>query len=449
MNEETKRKKCTIGLALYNFDWIASTGTQTIGQELARNLIQLKQPLIEYKILLKQGVPAAAVGLPEEYCLNAPGPDYRFSSKVKSKLQYFFYENFNVTRSFFNIDPYLSYLGDQSIKAWLHSLGMDLLYYPTMWQWELITDIPIVVQLFDMQHIHLHFLDFDTFQREKVFGWYAKHASLITCNFEFVAKDIKENLNVGQEKIGTIFLAPPKAPKIDQNYTRSIREKFLLPEHYFIYPAATWPHKNHINLIKALSKCISSGLEIYCVCPGENSDRLYPGQFQKIREAVKEYKVEKNIYFIGNVTHVESLALIDQADFLCMPSLYEAGCYSIWEAFICGKAVAGSEVTMIPHQVRDAGLLFNPYDPSDIAKAITLLHLDRKLRADLGKKARELINDEYYRPEKTVLGYHRAFVNTLVNLGKLAPESRIQDDPAPALDRQARPPKFEWRHLLN
>jgi len=443
-----KTKKCKVGLALQSFDWAYSTGTQTIAQELARNILKLEQSAIEYRVLLKHDVSPEMIGLAPEFCLNAPSLVYHMSQKIKKRIRRILYEKIDALRGIFGLSPNLDYLGDPRIKHWLRSLDLDLFYYPTVWQHELILDTPIVAQLFDMQHIHNPQLwEGDKFQRQTVFNWYGKNSSLITCNFDFVAKDIEKHLKVPQERISTIFLAPPLVPQIDQDYARSIKEKFALPKHYFIYPAATWPHKNHINLVRALGQCVASGVEIFCVCPGEHSIYLHPTQFVKIQEEAKKCKVEKNIYFLGNVPHLQTYALIQQADFMCIPTFYEAGCYPVWEAFCLAKAVACSEVTMMPYQIRDAGLLFNPDDPSDIARAIRLLHQDQELRDCLGNKAKKLIDQPYYSPEKTPLGYHRAFVNTLVRLGKLPREFRIEDDPAPPLDRGPKPPKFEWRHL--
>lgn len=446
-----KTKKCKVALALYDFDWVHSTGTQTITQELARNILRLEQSTIEYKVLLRDIVSSEQIGLPPENCISAPAPDYRLRRKIQRIFGNIWYRQLDVIRRIFSLAPNLNYLGKVQIREWLHTLDLDLIYCHSFWQEELISDIPLVAQLFDMQHIHrpeLLEVEIEKFQRHTVFKWYANNASSITCNFDFIAEDMKQHLKIPQEKINTIFLAPPLVPEIDQDYARSIKEKFGLPEHYFIYPAATWPHKNHINLVRALAECVSSGLKVFCVCPGERADWIYPGQFATIQEEVKKCKVEKNIYFLGNIPHKESLALIQQADFLCMPSLYEAGCYSIWEACCFAKAVACSEITMIPYQIRDAGLLFNPRDPSDIARAIQLLHEDRQLRDFLGKKARELIGNPYYSPMKTALGYHRAFVNTLVRLGKLSQDFWIEEDPSPPLDRGPKPPEFQWRHLV-
>jgi glycosyltransferase involved in cell wall biosynthesis len=444
-----KANKCKVGLAVYNFDWVHSTGTQTIAQELIRNILKLEQSIIEYKVLLKDNVLPERIGLPSGVCLRSPSPSYSLGAKIRRRLGRILHEKADTIRGIFGFPPKLEYLGKPWIKDWLRSLDLDLLYYPTFWQHELILDIPIVAQLYDMQHIYYPELwQHDTFQRYTVFGWYSSHACLITSNFDFTANDIKKHLKVPEERMATIFLAPPKTPSIDDAYSRAIKEEFNLPEHYFIYPAATWPSKNHINLVRALGECVAKGLEVYCVCPGEHADWLYPGQFLKIQEEARKCKVEKNIYFLGNVPHKEVYALIQQADFVCVPTLYEAGCYPIWEAFCLGKAVCASDVTMIPYQVRDVGLLFNPQDPTDIAKAIALLYKDQKLRDYLGDKARRLLDDPYYSPQKTPLGYHRAFVNSLVRLGKLSREFWIEEDPAPALDRRPWPPRFQWRELL-
>ncbi len=38
-----------------------------------------------------------------------------------------------------------------------------------------------------------------------------------------------------------------------------LSKKFELKKNYLLYPAATWKHKNHISLIKALKKLRDEG----------------------------------------------------------------------------------------------------------------------------------------------------------------------------------------------
>lgn len=440
---------CKIGLALHNTDWDYGTGTERFAQELARALLNLEQTVIEYKILLKSNVPPDKVGLPRGVCLNAPNPTYSLYAKIRRRTHRIWHRGIDLARKSIGLKPLLGYLGSLWIKDWLGSLDLQLLYFPSMWYHELIRDIPIAVQLFDTQHIHYpEFWKDDAFQRQVVFGWYGDHAALITCNFDFVAKDMKLYLKVPEEKITTIFMAPPKMDSVKIANEYSVREKFNLPERYFTYPAATWPHKNHINLVRAIAQCVSSGIEVSCVCTGEYRDWLYPGQFIKIQAEIKKYNLNKYIYFTGCLPYPELYALERGADFFCIPTLYEAGCYPIWEAGYFGKAVAASDVTMIPYQLQDAGILFNPSDPDEIAQAIELLWKDKELRDYLGQKAKALLDNPLYSQERMAQGYHRAFVNTLVRLGKLPKEFWIEKDPAPPLDRGLLPQRFEWRSLL-
>jgi glycosyltransferase involved in cell wall biosynthesis len=53
------------------------------------------------------------------------------------------------------------------------------------------------------------------------------------------------------------------------------------------------------------------------------------------------------------------------------------------EAMACGCAVASSNVTSLPEQVGDAGLLFDPTDVSSMAEAMRLLAADEALRKTL------------------------------------------------------------------
>lgn len=450
MNNRLKNGRLRVGLALYDYDWIFGTGTERIAQELAHSLVGLSQSVIEYKVLLRHDVDARRVGLPEDACVHAPESGCSFSNRLSRKSGYFFYKGIDRVRTHFKAAPLLGYLGRPRIKKWLRELDLDLLYLPSMWYDELIVDIPIVAQLYDMQH--MHFPEFfqggdHYFQRKIIFGWFARHAAKITCNFDFVVSDIESSLKIHKERVAPVFLAPPRISLENISDTLEVINKYDLPRRYLIYPAATWPHKNHLNLIRAISKCIRLGLDIHCVCPGENRNWLYPGQFARIKEEIGRYGLEKNISFPGCLELAQVYALIRGADFVCVPSFYEAGCYPIWEAFILGKTVAASEVTMIPYQVRDAGLLFDPFDPDDIACAIRLLWENAQLRDQLGQKARDLIKSEYCSEQKTAWGYHRIFVNTLIDSGRLSAQYRINEDPAAPLDRGPAPAKFAWRQL--
>ena len=242
-------------------------------------------------------------------------------------------------------------------------------------------------------------------------------------------------------------MAPPQVPHSLETDGGEVRRKYSLPKRYFIYPAAVWPHKNHMNLIRGIKLSLKEIPDIYCICTGENADWLYPEQFVKIEEEIKRNGLDKNVRFLGSVPYQELYALEKEAEFFCVPSFYEAGCYPIWEACQFGKAVACSNVTMIPYQIQDAGILFDPNDTHEIAQAIRLLWKDDTLRQKLGRKAKTLVENPLYSSRRMALGYHRAFVNTLIRLGRISAQHKIDEDPASPLDRFLNPPRFEWENL--
>jgi glycosyltransferase involved in cell wall biosynthesis len=66
-----------------------------------------------------------------------------------------------------------------------------------------------------------------------------------------------------------------------------------------------------------------------------------------------------------------------------MPSLFEAESLPVWEAFAAGIPVLCSDVTSMPDQIGNAGLLFNPFDASDLAEKIANIWNDNSLQIAL------------------------------------------------------------------
>ena len=405
----------------------------------------MDQAVVEYLFLLMSGVEAEAVGLPGQACAQAPLPSRSFFARAGRKGRSVWFRTLDAVGTALGSKPSLRHLGKPWIRDWLRSLGLDLIYFPSAWHHELLTDVPVAVTIHDMQHVHFpEWWSHDAFQRQTVFGWYRDHAALVTCNFNHVAEDLAFHLKIPKDRLASITLSVPfhEEGNVSEDY---VAKKYGLPPRYLIYPAAAWPSKNHLSLVRAVARCARKGLDCFCVCTGETADWLYPGQHEKIRAEMKKLGVEHRFHFTGNIPLAELVALERGAEFFCVPTLYEAGSYPVWEAFALGRAVACSDVTALPHQVGDAGILFNPYDDEDIARAIEALWTNRELRARLAEKGSQRARDPSVSRERMGLGYHRAFVNCLVRLGRLPSSAYVREDPAPPIDRGPKPPRFEWR----
>lgn len=450
MTTQSTNKVPQVGLALYEDAFISGTGTQRFSIELARGLLALDQRDVEYLVLLKEGVDPGTVKFPLDRCRWSPGPSFGLFSRIRRRLHRGWFAFACGLRLLFGMEPEIRHLGKLWVKDWLRSLNLDLLYLPSAWMHELVPNLPVVVTIHDIQHAHFpQWWKEDEFQRKVVFEWFARNAELVTCSFDHVAKDLVGRLSIRPDKVRVIANAPPTQSEELTIEPAEIRRRFKLPERFFLYPAATWPSKNHMNLVRALSICRERHLDIWCVCTGDHSDRLYPGEFKRIQDEMQARAVSDRIQFLGSVTYDELRTIQQMADFFCIPTLYEAGSYPVWEASALGKAVACSDVTSLPFQIQDCGLLFEPTNPHDIADAIQVLWTNSELRSTLGKKAKEHLGDYRVAQRNMALGYHRAFLDCLIDLGRLDQRHRILRDPATPIDATPFPVRLDWKRYLN
>ena len=159
----------------------------------------------------------------------------------------------------------------------------------------------------------------------------------------------------------------------------SCRRQFLL------YPAQTWPHKNHIGLLEALALIRDrEGVTIPLVCPGKQNRH-----FARIEARTRELGLEASTRFPGFVSTLELRGLYELATALVFPSRFEGWGLPVCEAFSAGLPVASSSATSLPDLVGDAGLLFDPTEPDQIADTVLRLWRDPVLRQTLAERGRE------------------------------------------------------------
>ena len=105
--------------------------------------------------------------------------------------------------------------------------------------------------------------------------------------------------------------------------------------------------------------------------------------YDGIAARITELGLTEQVRFLGRVDERSLVALYEAAKFLVVPTLFEAVSFPILEAFAEGLPVACANVTSLPEQVGDAGLIFDPRDEEAIAQALLAMHTDAELRRDL------------------------------------------------------------------
>jgi glycosyltransferase involved in cell wall biosynthesis len=90
-------------------------------------------------------------------------------------------------------------------------------------------------------------------------------------------------------------------------------------------------------------------------------------------------------------------SLLAEADILVRPSLLEGMPLAVLEGMAAGLPVVASRVGGTPELVRDGetGFLVEPGDPEQLADRICRLIGDAGLRAAMGRRAREVVEQGY------------------------------------------------------
>jgi glycosyltransferase involved in cell wall biosynthesis len=206
---------------------------------------------------------------------------------------------------------------------------------------------PTVITLHDVQHLDLPQL----FSRgERAFRALAYHRSARSAQLVIVPSAF-----VRDQAIAQLHLDPKKVRVIHHGIDHARftpgdepREPFLL------YPARTWPHKNHARLFEAFAIVRRERPGLRLVLTGG-------GQHGVLPEGVEAR---------GLVSADELVSLYRRAFALVFPSLYEGFGQPPLEAMACGCPVACSIAAALPEVCGTAARFFDPEDPLAIASAV-------------------------------------------------------------------------------
>ena len=163
-----------------------------------------------------------------------------------------------------------------------------------------------------------------------------------------------------------------------------IRREHGLPDTFALFPAQTFPHKNHLALLEALAIARDRhGVRIPIVASGHQNDF-----FAQIVRRADSLALRDQVFFVGFLPEIDLRALYRSARCLVFPSAFEGWGLPVVEAFTEGIPVACADATSLPEVAGGAALLFPPNDTSLMADSIVRLWTDAELRAELVRKGR-------------------------------------------------------------
>lgn len=270
------------------------------------------------------------------------------------------------------------------------------------------TGLPTIYQPHDLQHLHLPglFSDLERARREHEYRLQCSRAEVVVAMTEWGKLDLIENYGLEPEKVAIVPWASVlrNYPTPTAEDLRDVAGRLSLPDSFVIFPAHTWPHKNHERLLEAIALLRDRhGLHIPLVCPGRHTHH-----YRQIAKRVRELRLEELVRFPGFVSPLELRALYGLATALVFPSRFEGWGLPVCEAFEAGLPLACSSATSLPEVVGDAGLLFDPDSTEELAEAVLELWTNPGLRAELAKLGNERASHfSFDRTASTLSGLYR------------------------------------------
>ena len=278
---------------------------------------------------------------------------------------------------------------DAFVPAWsistgfYEALGVGAIHFP--WPRFVVTAIPSVLTCHDIQHRHYpqFFSPREVASREAETRLGLGMARLIAVAANGVRTDLEEQFGTAGSRIAVVpwaALSELQQKPTEEEVRVSVRD-LGLEAPFALYPAMTWPHKNHQRLIEAVALAVQRGeSKIHVVCTGYQHPTTWPSILRSLESA----GVGRHVRFLGMVDDRTLQCLYSAARFLFFPSLFEGGGLPIYEAWFHGLAVAASRASVLPELIVDSGYFFDPESVADMASALTRLANDDGLIKALG-----------------------------------------------------------------
>jgi glycosyltransferase involved in cell wall biosynthesis len=224
-------------------------------------------------------------------------------------------------------------------------------------------------------------------ERERAYRAVLPRASFIITGTQVGKEEIVHYYGVNPNNVKVVpFPVPPRESGEARLDFRVLLKKYRIDGDFLLYPAQFWPHKNHVNLLKALDIIVRRlGLRLNLVFTG--SDK---GNRQHVQEKILELELSDQVFDLGFVSRKELNALYEGALALVFPSFFGPDNIPPLEAFALQCPVLASRIAGAEEQLSGAALLFDPTNPADIADKILAIRSDPGLRKKLTTEGRQI-----------------------------------------------------------
>lgn len=231
-------------------------------------------------------------------------------------------------------------------------------------------------------------------RREAMFHSIAENAVGILVDSAIGKEQVCESY--GNQYKDKVFILPFAAPRYLGDKSEPVDLAF---SKYIFYPAQFWEHKNHENLLIAVSELKREGIIVNLIFVGSKQNA-----YEKVLRLIDELNLKNQVKVLGYVADCNMSFLYKNARAMIMPTFLGPTNIPPIEALTLGCPVAVSGIYGMPQQLENAALYFDPYSIVDIKNVIKSLWMNDELckeliengKAHAWKFTPEVFNENFY-----------------------------------------------------
>ncbi len=285
-------------------------------------------------------------------------------------------------------------LSQRHLQLWLDGLQLDLMHFPMSTPPHspehvpylvpplLELRVPYIATIHDVQELRFPEY-FSPAQRaiRAMHKWKVMdQARKIIVSYDHVKEDLIQYFPLSAEKIHVCPIAHQSIYFQEPSSAggKIYEEKYRMWKPFLLYPAQTWPHKNHRHLLKAMQRIRDNrGMDLRLICTGHANDYQ-----QNIVAQAKALDLGDRVVFAGVVPEDELSWLYRHTALVAIPTEYEAGSFALIEAILLGVPVICSNVTSLPETIGDGRFTFGPNDVDALSQLIFRMLTDGSFREE-------------------------------------------------------------------
>lgn len=282
------------------------------------------------------------------------------------------------------------------IKSDLEKLGIDIYH-------GLSNEIPLDIDTTDIKSVvTIHDMIFERFPHQyskidveiykRKFKYASDHADKVIAISEQTKKDIMEFYKTPGEKISVCYQScnPAFGARVSEKVRQQIKEKYSLPDQYFLYVGSIIERKNLLGICKAIY-LLRNELKMPLIVIGDGTKYK-----QQVKDFIKQNGLENQVIFLSEnpLAKVASSflkaedfpAIYQSAIAMIYPSFFEGFGIPVLEALWSRLPVITSNVSCLPEAGGDGAYYVDPNSSEEIAEGMKTIYADGSFTEALKQK---------------------------------------------------------------